>query len=206
MPLFQSVFSCDFLTLVVLWLTFIALAISSPLPDSDPPEPLSPRSVEENGDTFDPLFNVYPAAFKLALPFWTQIPSSILDFAIAFRTITFEYCKRRGVQEPSGWFTVVRISASMIYLSIQALAGLIHLAQNSRGIDLVQKPGGNNFVSLFAATCMLWNKTILEQKRTLLVLGWTNVFLAVLFFIVLSLPVVGSGGLYQASSPGCSSA
>jgi hypothetical protein len=92
----------------------------------------------------------------------------------------------------------------MGYLSIQSLAGLIHLALNSKQIDLVQKPGGNNFVALFAATCMLWNKTTLEHKKTLLVVGWINVVLAMLYFIFLSLPVVGSGGLFQASSPWCS--
>jgi hypothetical protein len=189
-------------SLLVFLFAFIVMAATLPVPENPPWEPLARRAID---GTDNPLLDIYPAAFKLALPFWTQIPSSVLDFAIAFRTISFEYSKRRGNQELSPWYTVLRVSASMIYLSIQTLAGLIHLAQNARGINLVQKPGGNNFVSLFAATCMLWNKTILEHKRTLLVLGWSNVALAMIYFIVLSLPVVGSGGLYEASSPWCSS-
>ncbi|KAF8857703.1 hypothetical protein BDZ45DRAFT_803182 [Acephala macrosclerotiorum] len=62
----------------------------------------------------------------------------------------------------------------------------------------------NNYVALFAATCQLWPKTILEHPRTLLVGCWINISLSLLHLILLSLPVVGSAPVFQASSPFCS--
>jgi hypothetical protein len=66
------------------------------------------------------------------------------------------------------------------------------------------KTGGKDFVALFLGACQLWNKTNLENRRTLLPLAWGNCILALLLLVVLSLPVVGSAPVFQAWAPGCS--
>jgi hypothetical protein len=64
--------------------------------------------------------------------------------------------------------------------------------------------GGKDFVALFLGACSLWNKTNLENRRTLLPLAWVNCILALLLLVVLSLPVIGSAAVFQAWAPGCS--
>ncbi|KAF4627372.1 hypothetical protein G7Y89_g10786 [Cudoniella acicularis] len=170
---------------------------------------LSPRNyLTDNGNTTDSLLSLIPVTYKLVLPWWTQIPSTVLDFLLAAWTVTMAW-ESRGTPKGdkySPWHKVAHKGMHFIYLSIQSLSGLIHLAINYQNgsISATQRPGGNTFVALFAASTQLWHKTTLEYPRTLLVAGWINVGLALLYLVLLSLPVVGSGPVFQAWCTGCS--
>ncbi|KAE8441912.1 hypothetical protein EG329_004170 [Mollisiaceae sp. DMI_Dod_QoI] len=193
----------------ILLFSFALSVASSPVPESPFhkfAKALIPRDILDNGNSTDSLITLEPRTYRLTLPYWTQIPTTVLDFLLAFWTVSFAWEKRGEGEKPAGKFWIAVKLTSFLYLFIQSVSGLIHLAMNAHGdgLSVVQRPGGNNFVALFAASTQLWHKTVLEHPRTLLIGAYINLSLALLYLILLSLPVVGSGPIFQAWSPGCS--
>ncbi|KAN0092396.1 hypothetical protein V8E51_018243 [Hyaloscypha variabilis] len=167
-----------------------------------------PRNdISDYGNTTDSALHLEPRTYKLSLPWWTQLVGAGIDFCTAFWTVTFAWEMRGSGKPRTGWYKVVQKFFGKSVVFVQTFSGFVHLAINSSrkdGWSIVQRPGGKDFVALFLGACDLWNKTNLENRRTLLPLAWANCLLALLLLIIFSLPVVGSGPVFQAWAPGCS--
>jgi hypothetical protein len=61
---------------------------------------------------------------------------------------------------------------------------------------------GNAYLALFETAATLWTARMLEFKIARLA-GWINASLSMLNFVLLSLPFIGTAGLYQVYSPYC---
>jgi hypothetical protein len=170
---------------------------------------LSPRNnITDVGSWPDSLITVTPVAFDLALPWWTGVPGTAIDLFVAAVTVSGGWVRPSKSILPTSkksfiwnWFTTVLLFA-------QSISGLIHLLQSFLSSDryslgLVQRLGGNSFAALFANSIKLWDKALLDNPKSLLVAGWVNITLSLLTFIILSLPIIGSAPLFQASSPFC---
>jgi len=61
---------------------------------------------------------------------------------------------------------------------------------------------GNAYIVLFACSATLWTARVMDFAFPLIV-GWINALMAITNFVLLSLPAVGTTGLYEAYSPHC---
>lgn len=185
-------------------------AHASPLMTPTALSQLSPRNnITDNGSLVNSLITITPVAFDIALPWWTCIPGTAIDLLIVATAVSGGWVRPTKSDVPTtkklliwNWFTT-------FLLFFQSICGLIHLLQcllskDRYSLGLVQRLGGNSFAALFANSIRLWDPVLLDHPKTLLVAGWINITLSLLIFIVLSLPVIGSAPLFQASSPFCS--
>ncbi|KAE9366567.1 hypothetical protein N431DRAFT_445288 [Stipitochalara longipes BDJ] len=202
----------DLIFTSAIFISILALTASS-TPVSPPSfeklvNTISPRNaISDYGNTTDTVLHIEPKTYKLTLPWWTQLVGVVGDFLMAFYTVTFAWEKRGSGKPRAGLIKVIHKFASKSYLFVQTFAGFVHLAINSGrddGWSIVQRPGGKDFVALFLGACDLWNKTNLENRRTLLPLAWANCLLALVLLVIFSLPVISSGPVFQAWAPGCS--
>lgn len=86
-------------------------------------------------NTTSTLINAEPVGIKLSLPWWTSIPSAVIGFFIAFKSLTFDWDKgvELTTQMPKKWRENRDLSESRLSISscrLQVFAG--HLFQASQ--------------------------------------------------------------------------
>jgi hypothetical protein len=127
--------------------------------------------------------------------------SGSISFFIGLHAVTRDWDK----SDDNTWslsFSSVFCALGLLYTFIQNLALLINMVHNFHNLGMVTPLTGSAYIVPFAGSATLWTPRVSEYAIPL-VLGWINVGMAVTNFVVLSLPAVGTVGLYEAYSPHC---
>jgi len=138
---------------------------------------------------------------KVTLPYWTSMVGGGLSFLIAFNAVTWEWIK----DDDTLWsFSVPSFLSGigLIFTFFQNLALLINIVQNYHNLGMVTPITGNAYIVLFAGSATLCTPRVVGYVFPLII-GWINVGMAITNFVLLSLPAVGTVGLYEVYSPYC---
>ena len=140
---------------------------------------------------------------KVTLPYWTSMVSGAVSFLIALNAIWD--AKDRDKRDIPWSFTSpssIFCALGLLYTFAQNLALLLNIIQNFHNLGMVTPLTGNAYIVLFAGSSTLWTPRVVEYALPLVV-GWINIAMAIANFLLLSLPAVGTVGLYEAYSPYC---
>jgi len=138
---------------------------------------------------------------KVTLPYWTSMVSGSISFFIGLHAVTRDW-DRSDDKTWSLSFSSVVCAIGLLYTFIDNLALLINIVHNFHNLGMVTPLTGSAYIVPFAGSATLWTPRVTEYAIPL-VLGWITVLIAVTNFVVLSLPAVGTVGLYEAYSPHC---
>ena len=139
---------------------------------------------------------------KVTLPYWTSMVGGSISFLLAVSTITWDWHKHEydtlWSLSPSSIFSAF----GLLFTFIQNLAMLLNILQNRHNLGMITPLTGNTYIILFACSATLSSPRVVGFVFPLIV-GWMNVGMAMTNFVFLSLPAVGTVGLYEAYSPYC---
>lgn len=143
---------------------------------------------------------------KVTLPYWTSMVSGGVSFLIAVNAIWDANLNWDRDKRDTPWsFTSlpsILCALGLLYTFAQNLALLLNIIQNFHNLGMVTPLTGNAYIVLFAGSSTLWTPRVVEYVLPLVV-GWINIAMAITNFLLLSLPAVGTVGLYEAYSPYC---
>jgi hypothetical protein len=153
------------------------------------------------------ILYVEPLRIKVTLPWWTSVIGGTISFLLTLKSVTWDWFRNR---RPPAW--TFSSPSSIIFLFgiastfVQNFALLCTILQGatSHQLGMITPVTGNAYLALFEAAAALWTARMFEFKIAR-VAGWTNVCFALFNFVLLSLPFIGTAGLYQAYSPHCTS-
>jgi hypothetical protein len=140
---------------------------------------------------------------KVTLPYWTSMVGGSISFIIAVSAITWDWHKHES--DDTLWsFSLSSLFSAfgLLFTFIQNLALLINIIQNHHNLGMITPLTGNTYIILFACSATLSTPRVVWFIFPLIV-GWINVGMAMANFVFLSLPAVGTVGLYEAYSPYC---
>jgi len=138
---------------------------------------------------------------KVTLPYWTSVVGGGISFLIAVNAVTWDGV----IRDDTLWsFSTPSILSALglLFTFIQNLALLINIFQNHHNLGMVTPITGNAYIVLFAVAATLCTPRVVGCVYSLVV-GWINVGMAMTNFVLLSLPAVGTVGLYEVYSPYC---
>jgi hypothetical protein len=153
------------------------------------------------------ILYVEPLRIKVTLPWWTSVIGGTISFLLTLKSVTWDWFRNRP---PPAW--TFSSPSSIIFIFglastfIQNFALLCTILQGatSHQLGMITPVTGNAYLALFEAAAALWTARMFEFKIAR-VAGWTNVCFSLFNFVLLSLPFIGTSGLYQAYSPYCTS-
>lgn len=140
---------------------------------------------------------------KVTLPYWTSMVGGSISFIIAVNAITWDWHKHEN--DDTLWslsLSSLFSAFGLLFTFIQNLALLINIIQNHHNLGMITPLTGNTYIILFACSATLSTPRVVWFIFPLIV-GWINVGMAMANFVFLSLPAVGTVGLYEAYSPYC---
>jgi hypothetical protein len=151
------------------------------------------------------IMYVEPLRIKVTLPWWTSVIGGTISFLLTLKSVTWDWFRNRP---PPAW--TFSSPSSIIFLFgvvstfIQNFALLCTILQDatSHQLGMITPVTGNAYLALFEAVAALWTARMFEFKIAR-VAGWINVSFSLLNFVLLSLPFIGTSGLYQVYSPYC---
>jgi len=144
-----------------------------------------------------------PLRMKVTLPWWVSIIGGGFSFLIAFKAVTWDWDRRDYNASP--WnlsISPIFTAFGLLFTFIQNLALLTNITLNYHNLGMVTPVTGNAYIVLFACSATLWTARVMDFAFPLIV-GWINALMAITNFVLLSLPAVGTKGLYEAYSPHC---
>jgi hypothetical protein len=124
-----------------------------------------------------------------------------ISFIIALNTVTWDWYSGTKLWSPSDPSSIL-CAVGLLFTFIQNLALLINILHNYHNLGMVTPLTGNAYILLFAVSATLCAPRVVGYVFPLVV-GWINAGMAMTNFVFLSLPAVGTVGLYEAYSPYC---
>lgn len=215
--------SCLLLVLSTFIFLPVAVCLGPSGPDgSDGSTVLDPFGYTDTGITYLNLTNITspdpnevlyatPLGITSSLPWWTPFPAAALDLIIAVKSITVDWRTNFGENSPDTWSKsldtrekakVAFQALEALYMLIQVFAGFAYLGQYSWRRQFLRYGGPTAYALVFAAAVRLWNK-LAFLSRVAQVTAWVLALLALLLFVLLHLPDLGTGPSYQLWAPGC---
>jgi hypothetical protein len=111
-----------------------------------------------------------PVAVKLGPPWYTSIPGAVVDFFVAFKSITFDWDRNEGIDVPPKMGVSTLVSFNFIsqciglaYTFIQSCSGFVHILKNANRFGYVRFASASAYVLLFANATKLWTKLVIKS-------------------------------------------
>lgn len=142
---------------------------------------------------------------KVTLPWWTSVVGGTISFLLALKSVTWDWFHNRP---PPPWTfsspssIVFMLGSACTFIQNFALLCTTLQGATSHRLGMITPVTGNAYLALFETAATLWTARMLEFKIARLA-GWINASLSLLNFVLLSLPFIGTTGLYQVYSPYC---
>lgn len=164
-----------------------------------------------NPDPNEVLYAI-PLGIISTLPWWTSFPSTIVDLLMSLKSVTLDWSQHFGDSDPSSWEETLSwkdkgmVSLTvleLLYTFIQIIAGFAHVGRyGGWRQQFLRYASPTSYALVFSATVRMWTK-LAFQNLWVRISTWILAPLSLVLFILLHLPGVGTGPLYQLWAPGC---
>jgi hypothetical protein len=152
-----------------------------------------------NGTGF--ILEAQPLGVSFRMPWLIFLIGTIINSMLVLRALTFDILSKKQ-SSTRNIMKAVSLGISLM----ETFAGLIHYWQNFSRRPFIQNLNGSAYMSLLATVASIYNAGYLHASifRNILVLvSIVNSASAIIHFVLLSLPEIGTSPLYQLWSPYC---